>query len=664
MMAAFSHVVHLSAKESDDTQLGAQVRVLLDNYGGVERLKEQYKQVSAYHNKNYLPLLWNIHRLFRAALFRLVRLLDIQPTTQDQSLLDALHFIQEHQKARKDYLPYDIDLGFLSGRWRNFVETRHEGKLVLKRRELEVTIFSYVAGGLRRGDLYVPGSQEYADYREQLLPWEECEKRLEEYCLAMEIPNSAKTFVTFLKHQLEQAADHADEFYPENTELTIDETGKPHLKRLRSEPLPQGIDDFLENIRERMPERHLLDILKHVQHWVNYIRHFTSPYGSDPKLKDAVRSYLFTIFGYGCNLGANQTARHTDGAISGRSLRRINQQHITTEKLEAALTDVINEYIRFELPFFWGGGEAMIVDGTHIELVENSLLGERHIRYGGYGGIAYQYISDTYIALFSRFIACGMWEAVYILDGLLKNISNLKPDTIHADTQGQSEPVFGLSFLLGIKLMPRMRNWNDVVFYRPDPDSTYKHIDSLFTKNVNWKLIKTHWKDLMQIVLSIQAGKILPSMLLQKLGVHSRKNKLYQAFRELGRVVRTIFLLQYIGDNSMRRDIQGATAKVETYHNFCDWISFGGKITTSGDPVEQEKRIKDMNLVANVVMLHNLVDLTEVLNQMNAEGNSITPNLVERLSPYMTEHIKRFGQYVLDMEEMPEPMQPQRLTIM
>jgi TnpA family transposase len=82
----------------------------------------------------------------------------------------------------------------------------------------------------------------------------------------------------------------------------------------------------------------------------------------------------------------------------------------------------------------------------------------------------------------------------------------------------------------------------------------------------------------MQIALSIQAGKILPSMLLQKPGVESWKNKLYQAFRELGRVVRTIFLLQYIGDNTMRRDIQGATTKVETYHNFCDWISFVEKL--------------------------------------------------------------------------------------
>ena len=33
-----------------------------------------------------------------------------------------------------------------------------------------------------------------------------------------------------------------------------------------------------------------------------------------------------------------------------------------------------------------------------------------------------------------------------------------------------------------------------------------------------------------QVVLSIQAGKVLPSMLLQRLGVYSRKNTLYKAF--------------------------------------------------------------------------------------------------------------------------------------
>ena len=36
----------------------------------------------------------------------------------------------------------------------------------------------------------------------------------------------------------------------------------------------------------------------------------------------------------------------------------------------------------------------------------------------------------------SHFIPCGVWEAVYILDGLLKNSSDIQPDTIYADTQG------------------------------------------------------------------------------------------------------------------------------------------------------------------------------------------------------------------------------------
>jgi len=172
----------------------------------------------------------------------------------------------------------------------------------------------------------------------------------------MELPNSAEKFVSDLKFQLEQVASRVDRSYPQNSELTLDEKGHPHLKRLNKQPLPQGLEPFLQAVEQRMPERDLLDVLKHVQHWVNYTRHFTPPSGSDPKLKDAISHYLFTVFGYGCNMGASQTARHTEKAISARTLRRINQQHVTAEKLQAALTDIINEYTRFELPFIWGSG--------------------------------------------------------------------------------------------------------------------------------------------------------------------------------------------------------------------------------------------------------------------------------------------------------------------
>ena len=64
-----------------------------------------------------------------------------------------------------------------------------------------------------------------------------------------------------------------------------------------------------------------------------------------------------------------------------------------------------------------GLGQRAAADGTKWDVYEQNLLSEYHIRYGGWGGIGYYHVSDTYIALFSSFIACGVWEAIYILDG-------------------------------------------------------------------------------------------------------------------------------------------------------------------------------------------------------------------------------------------------------
>lgn len=201
------------------------------------------------------------------------------------------------------------------------------------------------------------------------------------------------------------------------------------------------------------------------------------------------------------------------------------------------------------------------------------------------------------------------------------------------------------------------RNWRHLTFYRPDKDVTYQHIDSLFTQTINWQLIETHWQDLLQVVLSIQAGKVLPSMLLQRLNSYSRKNKLYLAFRELGRVVRTLFLLDYISDTPLRQYIQAATTKIESYNSFLDWITFGGDdVIKPRDPVEQEKRIKYTNLVANSVMLHNVADMTDVLHQLAEEGFNITRPMLAGLSPYPTRHIRCFGDFVLDTDSIPEPL--------
>jgi TnpA family transposase len=663
LIGVLGQVVLQAKDDLTDDILGHRVRQILEAQGGADTLGANVEAVSAYHQNNYLPLLWRTHAAHRSLLFRMLELLGIESATRDTALVDAWRFLLRHRNSRRTCLPLRIDLSFMSQRWLAFVRNNDRDAPSLDRRALEVCIFSHVAHALQSGDLYVPGSGAYDDYRTQLLPWERCKERLGHYCRSVGLPTSGGDLVSTLRQRLTELAAEVDDGFPENSEFTIDPDGAPHLKRQKTKPLPANLNAFEDAIRSRLPTRHLLDVLKHVHHWVPYTRHFGPPSGSDPKLKDAVRRYLFTVFGFGCNLGASQTARHAPQSINRQTLQRINAQHIDAGKLEAAVADVVGEYMRFELPRHWGAANVAIADGTQMELRENNLLGERHIRYGGYGGIAYHHISATYIALFSKFIACGVWEAVYILDALMENRSELQPDTVHADTQGQSEPVFGLAHLLGIKLFPRMRNWNDVTFYRPDKDTTYRHIDALFTKSIDWSLIETHWHDMMQVVLSIQAGKILPSTLLRKLGSHSRQSLLNKAFRELGRVERTLFLLRYVSEVEFRHSIREETTKVESYNDFLDWIGFGGPILKSGDPDEQAKQVKYMDLVANVIMLHNISDLTDVLTGMADEGWQLTKELLGRLSPYIREHLRRFGQFVLDMEDLPPPLAPKLLGI-
>jgi len=65
--------------------------------------------------------------------------------------------------------------------------------------------------------------------------------------------------------------------------------------------------------------------------------------------------------------------------------------------------------------------------------------------------------------------------------------------------------------------------------------------------------------------------------------------------------------------------------------------------------------------VANAVMLSNVADLTDVLSTMAKDGHPVTPALVACLSPTIREHIRRFGRFVLDMADLPKPLDPQPL---
>jgi len=616
----------------------------------------------AYAGDNYLPFLWRFYKSHRATLFRVLRRLTVRATTQDKAFEETLRFLLENEAKTGEWLAVPentpLDLAWMPEVWWRLVTEQYQREralhapMRLRRRHFEVSVFSQLMVELKSGDLCIPGSDHFADYRDQLLSWAEYHQGIAAYGAMLGLPIEGGAFVTQMKARLSEVANATDSAFPANADLRI-EHGAPILRRPTKAPAAAGLRAFEQLIADRLEPTNLLDVLRDTDHWLHWTRFFGPISGHDTKLDEPRTRYLATTFCYGCQLGPAQTARAL-GNLDRRQLAWIHWRHITEAGLDKAIREVINAYRRFALPSRWGTGKSASVDGTKWDLYEQNLLAEYHIRYGGYGGIGYYHVSDTYIALFSHFIPCGVWEAVYLLDGLLKNLSDIQPDTIHGDTQAQSTPVFGLAALLGITLMPRIRHWKDLTLYRPDKQTTFTHIDPLFSDTIDWPLIQTHLPDMLRVVLSIKAGRVTASTLLRKLGTYSKKNRLYQAFRELGRALRTEFLLKYLASAELRALIQAATNKSEAFNGFAQWVAFGGDGTiATNDRDEQRKLIKYNHLIANCVIFHNVFSLSRVLHDLQGEGYPLEAAAVAALSPYVTQHLNRFGRYALDMEKQP-----------
>jgi TnpA family transposase len=655
LLGAFNDVLVICKQHTAHEDIGKNVTVTVECHGGADSLHTDCINMLALNSNSHLPLLWEYFAPKRSTLIKLICILKIQTASNDYSLIKALEIILANADSRQELLRNNgMDMSFTSEKWKNLIYTNSE-KTSISRRHLEMAVFSALADELKSGDVFISGAENYADYRSELLPWDECQPLLAEYCREIGFPHNAKGFVKQLRNNLREKACAVDAEYPDQLSFVIDEKGKPTLKKYAPKKRSQQAIWLANEIESRIPERRLLDIICNGHHYTEWAHQFGPISGYDAKISNPTDRYILTSFAYGTRMGPTEAARHIKNEdVTMHMLSWVNHRHITPILLDIAIAKLINYYGTFEIVRAWGDGKSCAADGTICYIREENLIAEFHLRYGHRGGIAYHHVSDQYIALFSTFIPCGVWEAVEIIEALLKNQSENKPDTIHADTQGQSAVVFALAYLFGIKLMPRIRNWQDLKFFRPEKGKKYKNIGSLFDDVADWNLIETHWPDLMQAALSIRAGKLSSSMLLRKLGTYSRKNRLFRAFQALGHVVRTQYLLEYISNMELRQTITATTNKVEQYNQLCDWTSFGStELVASNDDTEMEKAVKYTDLINNCIMLQNVIDMSDIIHQLTQEGANIREEDIACLSPYITKHIKRYGDYQIDMKQVP-----------
>jgi Domain of unknown function (DUF4158)/Tn3 transposase DDE domain len=299
LVEVFADVLAVAAEKEDAAKTMGAIAEVLEREGGTAQLAEQCEQVSAHHGDRYQPFVWKFYVSHRKALFRVIKTLDFQSTSSDQTLIDAMNFLIAHEHDPKKYLEATFELPFASQKWQHTVLVRRKPKTWFVRQHLETCVFSYLVAELKTGDLCVQGSEQFADYRDQLLSWEECEPKVAEYCQRLNLPMTAEGFVEHLRTQLTEVAAEVDRTRESNHELMINERGEPVLKKLRAKATPVGLAQLDEALREKIPERHLLDVLARIDHVTHFTRHFGPLSGNEPKTADSTLRQLLTLFAYG-----------------------------------------------------------------------------------------------------------------------------------------------------------------------------------------------------------------------------------------------------------------------------------------------------------------------------------------------------------------------------
>ena len=143
-------------------------------------------------------------------------------------------------------------------------------------------------------------------------------------------------------------------------------------------------------------------------------------------------------------------------------------------------------------------------------------------------------------------------EAAHVIDGVLYHEADLSIATHHTDGGGVNDQVFALAHLLGFRFAPRIPNLAERRLYAFGAANTWPSLEPFIAGRLDEKMIVNHWSDVLRLTTSVRTGVVSASLMLKRLGAYPRQNGLALALREIGRIERTLFTLDWLEQPQLR----------------------------------------------------------------------------------------------------------------
>lgn len=595
---------------------------------------------------DFLPLIGDGFTQLRRYTPALLETLQLTAAPAAHDLLAGVETLKEMNRCQARKVPETAPTSFVRRRWEKVVHT-NEG---LDRRFYELCVLSQLKNALRSGDIWVRGSRQFKDFEEYLLPSARFSAQREQQELGLAVDTDCERFLKDRLALLERELGTVERLALQNElpDAAITNSG------LKVTPLtnavPAEAETLMRQVSALMPHLKITELLLEVDSWTDFTRHFTHLKSDEPATDKSL--LLTAILADGINLGLAKMAECCPGTTYAK-LSWLQAWHIRDETYSAALADLVNAQFQQPFSLWWGEGATSSSDGQWFRAGGMGRAASHlNAKYGNEPGVTfYTHISDQFAPFHTKVINAAVRDATHVLDGLLYHESDLRIEEHYTDTAGFTDHVFGLMPLLGFRFAPRIRDLKDKNLYVPGDAKTYAKpyptLEGLIGGPINVKHIRAHWDEILRLAASIKQGTVTASLMLRKLGSYPRQNGLAVALRELGRIERTLFTLDWLQNVELRRRVQIGLNKGEAKNALARAVFFNRLGELRDRSFENQRyRASGLNLIVAAIVLWNTVYLERTIKALKAHGQIVDDNLLQHLSPLGWEHINLTGDYL------------------
>src|SRR3954470_6000674 len=330
--------------------------------------------------------------------------------------------------------------------------------------------------------------------------------------------------------------------------------------------------------------------------------------------------------------------------------------HLREETYGRALARIVEAQQAQPLAASFGAGTASSSDGQNFPLGgRGEATGAVNPHKGSDPAIGfYTHLSGRYAPYQTKPISVAGGEALHVLDGLLYHGADIDIAVHHTDGGGVSDHVFALCHLLGFRFAPRIPNLHDRRLYTFSPASQWPVLQPFIAGRIDEGLIHAHWEDGLRLATSVRTGTVPASLMLRRLGSYPRQNGLALALREIGRIERTLFTLDWLEDPALRRQATAELNKGESRNALARAVCFHrlGRLRDRTAEAQQH-RAGGLALVVAAIILWNTVYMERAIGALRAWGEHIPDDLLSHLAPLGWQHINLTGDYLWDANQRP-----------